>query len=122
MSRGAVGCERLKLRVMLTDEGERQCSLGGIRCSPAPHGHRRWTGASRGRKWGSRHGAPVRVRGKWAKQGMALGDAFLWRLGGAGREEKGTGSGLVPRGGRRRSGEGGTVRCCVGWHCTLFEF
>jgi hypothetical protein len=60
----------------------------------------------RGMKWGRRRSAPTWVREKWAEQGTASGDAFLWRLGGAGAEEKVRGSGSVPRGGRR-SGEGG---------------
>jgi hypothetical protein len=54
--------------------------------------------------------------GEWktVKRGVASVTPFY---GGAGGEEKGRGSGSVPRGGRRRSGEGrGGVRCHVGWH------
>jgi hypothetical protein len=94
MSRGAVGCERSKLRATLTDEGGRQRSSGGIQRGQAPLGHRQWTGASRGRKWGRRCNALAWARGKWVKRVMASGDAFLWHLDGVGGEEKGGGGGV----------------------------
>jgi hypothetical protein len=43
------------------------------------------------------------------KRGTASGDTFLWWLDGAGGEEKGRGSDLVMRGGRRRSERGGAA-------------
>jgi hypothetical protein len=47
-------------------------------------------GASRGRKWGRRRGAPVLARGKRVKRGTTSGNAFLWRLGGvAGKKRAG---------------------------------
>jgi hypothetical protein len=101
---------------MLTDEGGRRHSLGEIRRGPAPLGRRRWTGASRGRKWGRRLSAPLRERGKRVKRGTASGNAFLWWLDGAGGEEKGRGSGLVMRGGRRRSKRGGAALHRLAWH------
>jgi hypothetical protein len=67
MSRGAVRCERLKLRATLTDEGGQRRSSGGNRHGTAPLGHCQWTRVSRGRKWGRRRGVLVRARGKRAK-------------------------------------------------------
>jgi hypothetical protein len=105
MSRGVVGCERLKLRATLTDEGGQRRSSDGNRHGTSPLGHRQWTRVSRGRKWGRRCGVLVRARGKRAKRGTALGDAFFWRCG---RARKGqAGSGSLPCGGRSRSEEGG---------------
>jgi hypothetical protein len=58
-------------------------------------------------------GEEARARGKREKRGTASGDTFLWRLGGAGGEEKGRGSGSVPRGageGAEMGGRGATSR------------
>jgi hypothetical protein len=50
---------------------------------------------------------------------MASGVAFVWRLGGTTGRKRAGGSGLVPHGGKRRSGEGGArVRCCLSRHGT----
>jgi hypothetical protein len=69
------------------------------------------TVGGQGRRGGKEVGEEARCTGmdekKKGETRDGVGRRLLWRLGGASREEKGKGSGSVPRGGRRRRGEGG---------------
>jgi hypothetical protein len=111
MSRGTVGCDRPKLRAMLTDEGGRRRSSGGNRRCPVRSNASQspWVDqASRGRKWGRRRGALVFARGKRANEGRRRAMPFYGgstaRLGGKGQ---GVWLGARPS----EEGEGGSGRC-----------
>jgi hypothetical protein len=100
------------------DRSSRRCSpmkaggdavraeTGAVRCGRTPLGHRGVDGASRGRKWRRRHGAPVLARGKWANEGRCRATPFYGGSTAFG-EEKGRGVWL---GARPSEGGGGGVR------------
>jgi hypothetical protein len=105
MSRGAIGCDRSKLRATLTDESGWRHSSCGNRCGLMRSDASRspWVnGESRGRKWGRRRGAPVLAGGKLANEGRRRATPFyggsMARRGGKGQ---GVWLGARPRRGRR---------------------
>jgi hypothetical protein len=71
-----------------------RAETGAVQYGPTPLGHRGVDGASRGRKWRRRHGAPVLARGKWANEGRCRAMPFYGGSTAFG-EEKGRGSGLA---------------------------
>jgi hypothetical protein len=72
MSRGVVGCDRSKLRAA-AQFGQKLVRSGASQSSSVD-------GASRGRKWGRRHGAPTLARGKRRNEGRRRVSPFYGGL------------------------------------------
>jgi hypothetical protein len=66
-----------------------RAETGAVQYGPTPLGHRGVDGASRGRKWRRRHGAPVLARGKWANEGRCRATPFYGGLMAFGEEKGG---------------------------------